>query len=122
MLRLSLVFYVFLARMAVGTLWALPIVMRMRPAEYPSGKVTAVTALATSEEPSLDVCISPPADGNEPVRCELVGLVVTEVLIRYCLESNIPIPRAGIKTVQIFEDSVSLEITLSDTDHCFLLW
>ena len=33
MLRLSLVFYVFLARMAVGTLWALPVVMQMRPAE-----------------------------------------------------------------------------------------
>jgi len=32
-LRLSLVFYVFLARMAVGTLWALPVVMTMRPAE-----------------------------------------------------------------------------------------
>jgi hypothetical protein len=31
--RLSLVFYMFLARMAVGTLWALPVVMSMRPAE-----------------------------------------------------------------------------------------
>jgi hypothetical protein len=31
--RLSLVFYAFLARMAVGTLWALPVVMTMRPAE-----------------------------------------------------------------------------------------
>jgi hypothetical protein len=31
--RLSLVFYAFLARMAVGTLWSLPIVMSMRPAE-----------------------------------------------------------------------------------------
>lgn len=32
-MRLSLVFYMFLARMAVGTLWALPVVMNMRPAE-----------------------------------------------------------------------------------------
>ncbi|MBL9087676.1 MAG: hypothetical protein JNM10_11100 [Planctomycetia bacterium] len=32
-MRLSLVFYMFLARMAVGTLWALPVVMTMRPAE-----------------------------------------------------------------------------------------
>jgi len=31
--RLSLVFYAYLARMAVGTLWALVPVMRMRPAE-----------------------------------------------------------------------------------------
>jgi hypothetical protein len=31
--RLSLVFFAFLARMAVGTLWSLPVVMSMRPAE-----------------------------------------------------------------------------------------
>jgi hypothetical protein len=34
MLRLSLVFYVFLARMAVGTLWALPAVMKAVPESF----------------------------------------------------------------------------------------
>ncbi len=44
-MRLSLVFFAFLARMAVGTLWSLPVVMSMRPAER-HVRFQAVLALA----------------------------------------------------------------------------
>ena len=54
-----------------------------------------------------------PEDGSHAEHCEVGGVEITDALILYCGAHNIPLPSAGIKTLQRFGDSLLFIVTLN---------
>ncbi|HUC73331.1 MAG TPA: hypothetical protein VMS01_19230 [Stellaceae bacterium] len=50
-----------------------------------------------------------------PETCEVGGAEITEALVLYCGAHHIPLPSAGVKTLQRFGDSLLFIVTLNLT-------
>ena len=59
---------------------------------------------------SIDIA---PENGGRSENCELGGAEITDALILYCGAHHIPLPSAGIKTLQRFGDNLLLIVTLN---------
>jgi hypothetical protein len=85
---------------------------RTHPTEYPPGRVVAADCRSTSEGVVVDAQINPPNSGDQVIKSQLVGDAVIEMLVRFSAEHNIPIPRAGRKSVRMADSGLVLAITL----------
>jgi hypothetical protein len=54
-----------------------------------------------------------PENGVHTEHCEVGGPEITDALILYCGAHHIPLPSAGIKTLQRFGDNLLLIVTLN---------
>jgi hypothetical protein len=59
---------------------------------------------------SVDIA---PENGVRSETCEVCATEITDALILYCGAHHIPLPSAGIKTLQRFGDSLLLIVTLN---------
>lgn len=58
--------------------------------------------------------------GRDPEEQTVEPSVVLDALVRYCLESNIPLPKAGRKQVLVSKSGVALLVILSDPSFDWL--
>jgi hypothetical protein len=54
-----------------------------------------------------------PENGVATETCEVGGAEITDALILYCEAHNIPLPAAGVKTLQRFGESLLFIVTLN---------
>ena len=86
---------------------------RMHPDALPAGEIIAVEV---ERADSLKVTILMKyGDSEQKADFAFSGTRVIEVLIRFCSENNIPIPRSGKKSLQINAGELSLKIELSQS-------
>jgi hypothetical protein len=85
---------------------------RTHPNEYPPGRVVAAACRSTPDGVVVDADINPPNSGDQVIKSQLAGETVTEMLVRFSVEHNIPIPRAGRKTVRMAEAGLVLAISM----------
>ncbi len=88
---------------------------RVQPDFLQEGEILACFAQSSTD---VNVRIVT-ARGRPPVN---ISVAITdsdflEALIRYCLENNIPIPRAGKKSIKIRKERVALNIFLNDLEQ-----
>jgi hypothetical protein len=86
---------------------------RTLPTKYPPGRVVASASRSTPEGLLIEASINPPNCGDQVITTQLTGDAPVEMLVRFCLENNIPVPRSGKKMVRAAESGMVLTITLS---------
>jgi hypothetical protein len=89
---------------------------RKHPANYPAGRVVAVDATSTDHGPRIDAQLNAHEAGEAPTAIHFDTPAVIKMLIQFCIESNIPIPRAGKKDVRVGEGVVTLTIALREDE------
>jgi hypothetical protein len=90
--------------------------IRVHPTEYPSGKVESASPKTAPDGVRIDARVVPTSGNVQSLDITLTEPAIIGVLTRFCLESNIPIPRAGRKSVHVSGDSISLKISLGDME------
>lgn len=86
--------------------------MRMSPAKYPQGRIVAISPEQTQAGALIKVEINPPNCGNQVVTAQITTPSIIEMLLRFCNENNIPIPRAGRKYTRVIAGAVALLIVI----------
>jgi hypothetical protein len=90
--------------------------VRVWPMSFPEGRYAAAKLASTPDGPVVEALFDSTEGTNQSNRFCLDSGMLIEVLVRFCHENNIPVPRAGRKSVQVSQSSVSLKIVLGETD------
>ncbi len=98
-------------------LQAIEVYGRQTPGVLPTGPLLGVSVAGKAPEPPVvTVTVRCAADpSGSPVEIVLNDESVFEVLVRFCLEEGIPIPRGGKKTTSVIDGLLALVINYGDS-------
>lgn len=77
----------------------------------PAGRISAITVRETGAERAISLKIMN-ANTEAAFKCDYTVDFVAAALIMYCRTCGIPLPRRGVKTVEIDEKAIVLRVVI----------